>query len=56
MSHTDLQIHITHRDYHKVILLDHNLSEDIFKFNTSKCVADFNCQCNIKLKYRFICF
>ncbi len=30
-----------------VIHLVHNLSEDIFKFNESKCVADFNCQCNM---------
>ncbi len=31
----------------EVIHLVHNLSEDIFKFNSSKCVADFNCQCNM---------
>ncbi len=37
-----------------VIHLGHKLSEDIFKFNASKCVADFNCQCNMyfaKFKY-----
>ncbi len=31
----------------EVIHLAHNLSEDIFKFNASKCVADFNRQCNM---------
>ncbi len=31
----------------EVIHLGHNLSEDIFKFNASTCVADFNCQCNM---------
>ncbi len=29
----------------EVIHLGHNHSEDIFKFNASKCVVDFNCQC-----------
>ncbi len=27
--------------------LSHILSEDIFKFNASKCVADFNSHCNM---------
>ncbi len=31
----------------EVIHLGNNLSEDIFKFNASKCVADFNCQFNM---------
>ncbi len=31
----------------EVIHLGHNLSEDIFKFNASKCVSDFNRQCNM---------
>ncbi len=31
----------------EVIHLGHNLSKDIFKFNASKCVADFNHQCNM---------
>ncbi len=31
----------------EVIHLGHNLSEDIFKFNASKCVADFNRKCNM---------
>ncbi len=31
----------------EVIHLGHNLSEDISKFNASKCVADFNRQCNM---------
>ncbi len=31
----------------EVIHLGHYLSEDIFKFNASKCVADFNRQCNM---------
>ncbi len=31
----------------EVIHLGHNLSEDIFKFNASKCVANFKRQCNM---------
>ncbi len=31
----------------EVIYLRHNISGDIFKFNTSKYVADFNRQCNM---------
>ncbi len=31
----------------EVIHLSHNLSEDIFKCNASKCVADFNRQCKM---------
>ncbi len=31
----------------EVIHLGHNLSEDIFKFYASKCVADFNHKCNM---------
>lgn len=31
----------------EVIHLGHHLSEDIYKFDTSKCVSDFNKQCNM---------
>ncbi len=33
----------------EVIHLGYNLSENIFKFNASTCVADINCQCNMYL-------
>ncbi len=32
---------------HKVIHLGHKLSEDIYKFSSTKCVEDFNRQSNI---------
>ncbi len=32
---------------HEIIRLGHNLSEDIYKFTSTKCVEDFNRQANI---------
>ncbi len=45
-----------------VIHLGHNLSEDIFKFKASKCVAHFNHQCknsslvNLLSAFTYMCF
>ncbi len=33
----------------KVIHLGHLLTENVYEFNMSKCIDDFNCQCNILL-------
>ncbi len=49
-KHPDPNIYINNvkvQRVNEVIQLGHNLSENIFKFNASKCVADFNHQSNI---------
>ncbi len=49
-KHPDPNIYINNvkvPHVNEVIHLGHNVSEDIFKFNASKCVAGFNCQCNM---------
>ncbi len=38
---------VTISHVNEIIHFGHNLSEDIFKYNASKCIADFKRQCNM---------